>query len=272
MKKLYLVFLLCVYAYVVVAQVVPRRNLGQRNLGALQQYIEISNARYDAAIAYKSGIEKYYGELVTKNELSSEALNKLKSMKDESLKRIDDKATYGDYSRAVDIAEYEYKTTTAAMLNVARKDIEEQKEYIRQEQQRMYRYTHPFDYISYDKYSRVIQNPTYETLSTVQITKVALSSQETRVEFKVNNRANNGYISWVSINSGTYIYLPLKKQKLKMRDAINIAVAPLKTEFHFQDEELVFALVFPALPQNTRTFSIIEPADSSWKFYNIKIK
>lgn len=60
MKKLYLVFLLCVYAYVVVAQVVPRRNLGQRNLGALQQYIEISNARYDAAIAYKSGIEKYY--------------------------------------------------------------------------------------------------------------------------------------------------------------------------------------------------------------------
>lgn len=212
MKKLYLVFLLCVYAYVVVAQVVPRRNLGQRNLGALQQYIEISNARYDAAIAYKSGIEKYYGELVTKNELSSEALNKLKSMKDESLKRIDDKATYGDYSSAVDIAEYEYKTTTAAMLNVARKDIEEQKEYIRQEQQRMYRYTHPFDYMSYNKYSRVIQNPTYETLSTVQITKVALSSQETRVEFKVNNRANNGYVSWVSIDSGTYIYLPLKSK------------------------------------------------------------
>lgn len=57
-----------------------------------------------------------------------------------------------------------------------------------------------------------------------------------------------------------------------MRDAINIAIAPLKTEFHFQDEELVFALVFPALPQNTRTFSIIESADSSWKFYNIKIK
>ena len=264
MKKFFLLVLLCGSFQLV--------SNAQSSLGALRQYIENSNAQYDAAITYRSGIEKYYGELIAKNELSSEALNKLKSMKDESLKRIDDKATYGDYSRAVDIAEYEYKTTTAAMLNVARKDIEEQKEYIRQEQQLMNRYTHPFDYMSYNKYSRVIQNPTYETLSTVQITKVALSSQETRVEFKVNNRANNGYVSWVSIDSGTYIYLPLKKQKFKMRDAINIAIAPLKTEFHFQDEELVFALVFPALPQNTRTFSIIESADSSWKFYNIKIK
>ena len=272
MKKLFLVFLLCEVVHLAAAQVVPRRILGQSNLGALQQYVEESNDRYDAAIAYRSGIEKYYGELVTKNELSSGALEKLKKMKDESLKRIDDKATYGDYSRAVSVAEYEYKTVTAAMENVVRKDIEEQNEYIRQEQQRMYRYTHSFDNMSYAKYTRVIQNPTYETLSTVQITKIALSSQETRVECKVNNRANNGYVGWVSIDSGTYIYIPIRKQKLKMRDAINIAVAPLRTEFHFQDEELVFALIFPALPPNVRTFSIIESESSTWKFYNIKIR
>lgn len=117
MKKFFLLVLLCGSFQLV--------SNAQSSLGALRQYIENSNAQYDAAITYRSGIEKYYGELIAKNELSSEALNKLKSMKDESLKRIDDKATYGDYSRAVDIAEYEYKTTTAAMLNVARKDIEE---------------------------------------------------------------------------------------------------------------------------------------------------
>ena len=54
-----------------------------------------------------------------------------------------------------------------------------------------------------------------------------------------------------------------------MCDAINIAVAPLKTEFHFQEEELVFALIFPALPSNVRMFSIIESEDSNWKFRNI---
>ena len=57
-----------------------------------------------------------------------------------------------------------------------------------------------------------------------------------------------------------------------MCDAINIAVAPLKTEFHFQEEELVFALIFPALPSNVRMFSIIESEESNWKFRNIRIK
>lgn len=210
--------------------------------------------------------------MVAKNELSSEALKKLKNMKDESLKRIDDKATYGDYSRAVSVAEYEYKTVTATMENVARKDIEEQNEYIRQERQRMYRYTHPFDNMSYAKYTRVIQNPTYETLSTVQITKVALSSQETRVEFVVNNRTANGYVNSVSIDPCTYIFLPIIKKKKNMFYAENINISPMETKFYFHDEKLVFALVFPALPPTTKTFSIIEPGNNCWQFHNIRIR
>ena len=272
MKRLFLFFCFCCAIQLSSAQYVQKRTPVRSNLDAFGQALNRNDEQADVAMVYRSGIEKYYDELITKNELSSDALEKLKTIKDESLKRIDDKATYGDYSRVTETAEYEFRTVTVAMLDVAKKDIEKRNEYIRREQLRIYSYTHPFDNMSYAKYSRVILNPTYETLCNVQIIKIALSPQETRVECKVNNKVNNGYAGWVSIDPGTYISIPINKQKLKMRDAINIAVAPLKTEFHFQDEELVFALIFPALPPNVRTFSIIESADSDWKFYNIIIR
>lgn len=272
MKIVFLFFCFCCAVQLSSAQYVQKRTPVRTNLDVFGQALNGIDEQADVAMSYRSGIEKYYSELITKNELSSDALGKLKKMKDESLKRIDDKAEYGDYSRATETAEYEFRTVIVAMSDVAKKDIEEQNDYIRREQLRIYSYTHPFDNMTYAKYSRVIQNPTYETLCNVQITKIALSPQETRIECKVNNRIDNGYVGWVSIDPCTYIYIPDRKQKLKMCDAINIAVAPLKTEFHFQEEELVFALIFPALPSNVRTFSIIESADSNWKFQNIRIK
>ena len=47
--------------------------------------------------------------------------------------RTDDKAEYGDYSRATETAEYEFRTVIVAMSDVAKKDIEEQNDYIRRE-------------------------------------------------------------------------------------------------------------------------------------------
>ncbi len=272
MKKFFVLFLFCSVTLHIFGQYVQRRVPVRSNLDAFQKSLNKIDEQADVAMAYRNGIEKYYAELITKNELPSDVQETLKQMKDESLKRIDDKVTYEDYSKAVETAEYEYKTVTVAMANVVKNFFEERNEYFRREQMRIYGNTHPFDNMSYSSYSRVVNNPTYETSSMVQITKVALSSQETRVEFKLKNRTANGYVGWVSIDPATYIYIPATKQKFKMRDALNIAKAPLKTEFHFIDEELVFALVFPALPSNTRVFSIIESENSDWKFNNIRIR
>ena len=54
MKKFFLLVLLCGSFQLV--------SNAQSSLGALRQYIENSNAQYDAAITYRRGIEKYYGE------------------------------------------------------------------------------------------------------------------------------------------------------------------------------------------------------------------
>ena len=188
MKIVFLFFCFCCVVQLSSAQYVQKRTPVRSNLDAFGQALNGIDEQADVAMSYRSGIEKYYSELITKNELSSDALGKLKKMKDESLKRIDDNAEYGDYSRATETAEYEFRTVIVAMSDVAKKDIEEQNDYIRREQLRIYSYTHPFDNMTYAKYSRVIQNPTYETLCNVQITKIALSLQETRIECKVNNR------------------------------------------------------------------------------------
>ena len=245
----------------------------QSSLGALQRYIQVTNERYDATLSYMSGIEKYYGGIISQNHLTSKAVDKLTKLKNESLKRIKDKAEFGDYSRAVDVAEYEYKTVTVAMANVVKLDIDEQNELARKEQQRIYEYTHPFDNFSYAKYSKVINNPSYESkVGHIHITKVALSSSETRVEFKLTNRVGGNYFTWASIDPCTYIYIPNLKRKIPMKSVQNISVSPCETYFHFKDEELVFALIFPALPANVRTFNLIESESSDWKFYNIRVK
>lgn len=273
MKIVFLFFCFCCAVQLSSAQYVQKRTPVRSNLDAFGQALNGIDEQADIAMSYRSGIEKYYSELITKNELSSDALGKLKKMKDESLKRIDDKAEYGDYSRAVDVAEYEYKTVTVAMANVAKRDIDEQNELARKEQQRIYEYTHPFDNFSYAKYSKVINNPSYESkVGHIRITKVALSSSETRVEFKVTNRDGDKCFGWVSIDPCTYIYIPSLKRKIPMKSVQNIAVSPSETHFHFYDEELAFALIFPALPVNVKTFNLIESESSNWKFYNVRIR
>lgn len=245
----------------------------QSRLDGLRDYIQVKNARWNATLNYMSGIEKYYGVIISQNHLTSKALDELAELKDGSLKRIKDKAEFGDYSCAVDVAEYEYKTVTIAMANVAKRDIDEQNELARKEQQRIYEYTHPFDNFSYAKYSKVINNPSYESkVGHIRITKVALSSCETRVEFKVTNRVGDKCFGWVSIDPCTYIYIPSLKRKVPMASVQNISVSPSETYFHFNDEELVFALIFPALPAKVRTFNLIESESSNWKFYNVRIR
>lgn len=258
-------------------QVVQKRVPVRSNINAFSNALKKIDSEADATLAYKTAIEKFYNDLILNNNISSKAANIIKEMKDNSLKAIDEKAynEYGDYSRAYQTARYEYETVTAKMTAVVKKDIENQKEDAYNEYKRNYQYTHPFDSFDYSHFSKIILNPTYESKSTstnIKITKIALSQQETRIEFLLSNRIGVHCFNWACINAQTYLYIPSSKKRYPLYNAINIALAPNKTYFHHEDEQLVFALVFPPIPSTTKTFNIIEQEKAGWNFYNIHLK
>lgn len=54
--------------------------------------------------------------------------------------------------------------------------------------------------------------------------------------------------------------------------AEGIPIEPQKHYFNSAYEKVQFKLIFPALPQNTTKFNLIESESSSWKFYGIELK
>lgn len=271
-----LILLFVMHTTIFYGQVVQRRVPVRSNINAFSNALKKIDSEAEDALAYKAAIEKFYNDLILNNNISSDASTIIKEMKDKSLKAIDDKAykEYGDYSRAYQTARYEYETVTAKMVAVAKKDLEKQKEAAYNENS-IYQYTHPFDTFDYSHFSKIILNPAYESKSTstnIKITKIALSQQETRIEFLLSNRIGVHCFEWANINPQTYLYIPNSKKKYPLYNAINIALSPNKTYFHYEDEQLVFALVFPPIPSSTKTFNVIEQEKAGWNFYNIHLK
>ena len=141
-----------------------------------------------------------------------------------------------------------------------------------QERQRLYAMAHPFDNFDYSKYDKIIDYPQYDFKNAkyrnenITITKIALSSSETRVEFVKYNT-----IYACNVQRGTYIKAS-GTSKLFFIKAENIAIAPNKNEYKKYGESLKFALIFPALPKGTKKFTIRENDRNGWKFNNIIIK
>lgn len=78
MKIVFLFFCFCCAVQLSSAQYVQKRTPVRSNLDAFGQALNGIDEQADVAMSYRSGIEKYYSELITKNELSSDALGKLK--------------------------------------------------------------------------------------------------------------------------------------------------------------------------------------------------
>ena len=105
----------------------------------------------------------------------------------------------------------------------------------------------------------------------IVIKKVIISDNQTIVEISNINKDKNGsYYSWMTISPDTYI--TINGQNYKLTKAEGIGISPEKTYFYHADQTKVFALYFPAIPKDTETMDLIEPGDSDWKFYGIKLK
>lgn len=139
-----------------------------------------------------------------------------------------------------------------------------QKLQIEENKKRLYAMTHPFDNFDYSNYEKVIDHPKCKSsYKDIVITKVAISASETRIEFELT------YTPFIPCNYGFETYIKASgTKKLKWTKHYN---APSKLKFKSYYETIKFALSFPPLPKNTKSFSLIDPAKKGWKFINIKI-
>ncbi len=120
------------------------------------------------------------------------------------------------------------------------------------------------------KHVRTINNPSVSqnyNAQAIKINSVVLNTSYTAVQFTYKNLyATDGCCN---IDKDTYILIG--GQRYTMTRAKGIEVAPQKTNFSREGEELTFTLYFPAIPSNTTTMDLIENPTSSWRFYEINI-
>jgi len=114
-----------------------------------------------------------------------------------------------------------------------------------------------------------IFGPKYKTVSEegwLSIKSILLTQEDTRIDFEYVNRYEQG--GWCSIDEKTYISDGVNQYKMK--NAINIDVAPKQTTFSQQWQVLNFTLVFPPLKKDVKTIDFIEGTDgSTWNLKDI---
>lgn len=99
-----------------------------------------------------------------------------------------------------------------------------------------------------------------------KIDQIIFTREMTQVFFESYSK---GY-AWCQIDKGTYIKCKPSGKVLKLLKADGIAIAPGQTYYRGVDTPIYFNLTFPALPQGTTSFDLIESATSEWKFYNVR--
>ena len=112
-----------------------------------------------------------------------------------------------------------------------------------------------------------IENPSWNIKAGLpKIDQIIFTREKTQVFFETYSK---GY-AWCQIDKGTYIKCKPSGKVLKLLKADGIDIAPGQTYYRDRETPIYFNLTFPALPQGTTSFDLIESATSSWKFYNVR--
>lgn len=112
-----------------------------------------------------------------------------------------------------------------------------------------------------------IENPSWNIKAGLpKIDQIIFTREKTQVFFETYSK---GY-AWCQIDKGTYIKCKPSGKVLKLLKADGIAIAPGQTYYRDSETPIYFNLTFPAFPQGTTSFDLIESATSDWKFYNVR--
>lgn len=135
------------------------------------------------------------------------------------------------------------------------------------EKERKYQWAHGLDNFDYSQYEQVFNNPSCkQKIDNFVITCVALSPKETRIEMEYNAAI---YSDILSIDD---MYIKVKgSELLKPIETDNFPSSTGKVKFNNRGEVLKFAIVFPPLPEKTKSFSIVNYNESDWVFKDVNI-
>lgn len=108
--------------------VFAQRPVVRMNLNAYINAINKIEAKSSEALSYRDKIECEFYNLTKDSsvKLSDEAISRMRTIMGESLKRIDDSATFGDYSSALSVARDEYSFVVPQMKKIAEDDVKKQ--------------------------------------------------------------------------------------------------------------------------------------------------
>lgn len=121
-----------------------------------------------------------------------------------------------------------------------------------------------------------MSTPSYEgqTYGNPTILRVVLSEEYTKIDFSYV--APWIYIrgGWIRIAPHTFIQVHGSEKKYKLKEAVNIPIAPEILHFDSTQDWLVFSLIFEAIPQKECLIDLIEqviPDDDDFNYLNVKI-
>ncbi len=103
----------------------------------------------------------------------------------------------------------------------------------------------------------------------LQLLRITITSSETKVDFgyQATDYYHNG--GWIKISPDTFIRPSGTKKKFILKDAKNIPYGPEKLHFNSTMEWRYFSLIFPALPDGTEYFDLIEKEHGDATDFNL---
>jgi hypothetical protein len=115
----------------------------------------------------------------------------------------------------------------------------------------------------------------HQVSTSAEILRIENDPNFTRIDFIVY--ASPIYVNggWVQMYSQSFIRPVGSNLCLTLVKAVNIPIAPTKHFFKGKKDFLCYTLVFPALPEGTKSIDIIEkeiPGDNTWfNFYGVSM-
>jgi len=114
-----------------------------------------------------------------------------------------------------------------------------------------------------------VNNPVVTTpyAEHAKIQSVTFEKDYTSVTLAVKN--SGSYYSWCNLYPDVYIVV--NGERYTMTRAEGIKIAPEKTHFQNITEPITFTIYFPTVTTIPATMDFVEPGESDWKFFGIKI-
>ncbi|MFP4555363.1 MAG: hypothetical protein ACLFNU_00710 [Bacteroidales bacterium] len=109
--------------------------------------------------------------------------------------------------------------------------------------------------------SKMVRNPViaYKSHSELHIDSIGFYADSTVAWFKATNRLPKD--GWFCADSSTILAIPSQNERLQIKSARSIPWCPDAYSFKSKDDELLFALIFPHVPNNPKVISIVEDCE-----------